>query len=218
MPPENFLLLALALAHHATTASDTTPPDRATSPLIRCLNSAGRWAVHGTVASPLLMWPPNQSAAAGAAAAVASKARQQPVEVVTFDASVQKKIGEGQTYTDAFESALRGPASQSSAKARRLRTEADKLEAFCMVVRAASDATDHHTFGDVSRAASKALRAKFGSGSITSAFAWLSDRAGHHALDSVLVGEVELSGPLSLRQVVEATALAQQAELLRDKS
>lgn len=106
-------------------------------------------------------------------------------------------------------------ATQSAGKARRLRTEADKLEAFCVVVRAASSAADHAAFAEVSRAASKALQAKFGGGTITSVFAWLTSSAGKDALDSVLAGEVELSGSLSVEQIVEAVALAQKAELLR---
>lgn len=106
-------------------------------------------------------------------------------------------------------------ATQSAGKARRLRTEADKLEAFCVVVRAASSAADHAAFAEVSRAASKALQAKFGGGTITSVFAWLTSSAGKDALDSVLAGEVELTGSLSVEQIVEAVALAQKAELLR---
>ena len=106
-------------------------------------------------------------------------------------------------------------ATQSAGKARRLRTEADKLEAFCVVVRAASSAADHAAFAEVSRAASKALQAKFGGGTITSVFAWLTSSAGKDALDSILAGEVELTGSLSVEQIVEAVALAQKAELLR---
>ncbi|MGO4394014.1 hypothetical protein AB4Z46_21885 [Variovorax sp. M-6] len=109
-------------------------------------------------------------------------------------------------------------AAQSEGKARRLRTEADKLAACCLVVRAASAAADHEAFAQVSRAASKALRATFGAGSITSAFAWLAGDAGRAALASVLAGEVELTGPLSVQQVVAAAELAQKAELLRGKS
>ncbi|CAN7770744.1 hypothetical protein LJR290_007507 [Variovorax sp. LjRoot290] len=97
-----------------------------------------------------------------------------------------------------------------------MRNEADKLEAFCLVVRAASTAVDQEAFAEVSRAAGKALRAKFGGGSITSAFAWLAGRAGREALDNVLAGEVELAGPLSLQQVAEAAELAKKAELLRE--
>jgi hypothetical protein len=123
-----------------------------------------------------------------------------------------------QVFTDAFESALHGYVAQSEAKPRRLRNEAEKLAAYCLVVRAASAAADQESFAEVSRAASKALRAKFGGGSVTSAFAWLAGRAGRDALESVLAGEVELNGPLSVQQVVEAAELAQKAELLREKS
>lgn len=61
-------------------------------------------------------------------------------------------------------------------------------------------------------------RARFGGGSITSTFAWLAGRAGRDALESVLAGEVELTGPLSLPEVVEAAELAEKAERLREKS
>ena len=110
------------------------------------------------------------------------------------------------------------PPAQSAGKARRLRTEADKLAAFCLVVRAASAAADQAAFAEVGRAASKALRAKFGGGSITSAFAWVAGPGGQAALDSVVAGEVALTGPLSLQQVVEAVALAREAERLRTNS
>ena len=110
------------------------------------------------------------------------------------------------------------PPAQSAGKARRLRTEADKLAAFCLVVRAASAAADQAAFAEVGRAAAKALRAKFGGGSITSAFAWVASRSGQDALDSLVAGEVELTGPLTLPQVVEAVALAQEAERLREKN
>jgi len=205
MPSEHFLFLALADRH-------------LTGNVVRCLNSAGRWAMHGVVSAPLLVWRTDQATAAQAAAERAATARNQQVEVVSRESSTWTEGREIQIFTDAVESVLMWPAAQSSAKARRLRTEADKLEAFCMVVRAASTATGHHEFGDVARAASKALRTKFGGGSITSAFSWLSERAGQEALESVLAGEIELTGPLSLQQVIEAVALAQQAELLREKS
>ena len=104
---------------------------------------------------------------------------------------------------------------QSAGKARRLRTEADRLAAFCLVVRAASTAPDQAAFADVGRAASKALRASFGGGSITSAFAWLAGPGGLAALESVLAGEVALTGPLTLDQVRDAVALAREAERLR---
>lgn len=107
------------------------------------------------------------------------------------------------------------PAKQSAAKARRLRNEADKLEAFCLVVRAASAAPDHAAFAEVSLAAAKALRTRFGGGSITSAFAWLAGTAGREALASVLAGEVAPTGSLSVAELVETSALAQKAESLR---
>jgi len=98
-----------------------------------------------------------------------------------------------------------------------LRAEVDKLEAFCMVVRAASAAKDHAAFTEVSLAASQALHAKFGGGSITSVFAWLTGREGQAALQSVVSGEVALTGSLSVAQITEAVKLAQQAERLRGK-
>jgi hypothetical protein len=119
--------------------------------------------------------------------------------------------------TDPVEPTPHDSAAQSAAKAGRLRAEADKLEAYCVVVRAASAAADHAAFVEVSRAASEALHARFGGGSITSVFAWLTGREGSVALQSVLAGEVELAGPLSIQQVVEAVELAKKAELLRQK-
>lgn len=219
MPLEHFLFLSLVDLPAPAPDSDSDPKTRgvASGKVVRCLNSAGRWAVHGTASAPLLMWHPDQADAAQAAAKRSSKARDRPVEVVSRARSSWAEDHDACLFSEAAESALDAPMALSSAKARRLRTEADKLEAFCMVVRAASAATDHQQFGDVSRAASKALRAKFGTGSITSAFAWLSTSAGLEALESVLVGEVELTGPLSLQQVIEAAALAGKAEGLRDK-
>ncbi|KQU87058.1 hypothetical protein ASC78_05830 [Variovorax sp. Root318D1] len=120
-------------------------------------------------------------------------------------------------FTDPLEPTPNGLADQSAAKAGRLRAEADKLEAFCVVVRAASAAADHAAFVEVSRAASQALHAKFGGGSITSVFTWLTGPAGSAALESVLAGEVDLAGPLSIQQIVEAIELAKKAELLRQK-
>jgi len=120
-------------------------------------------------------------------------------------------------FTDPVEPAPHDSDAQSAARAGRLRAEADKLEAFCVVVRAASAAADHAAFVEVSRAASQALHAKFGGGSITSVFTWLTGREGSAALESVLAGEVALTGPLSIQQVVEAVDLAKKAELLRQK-
>jgi hypothetical protein len=203
MPLDQYLLLSLA--------------DPRSGSHVRCLNAAGRWAIHGTALSPLLVWRPTQADEARAAAERSSKARGRAVEVLSRGDAAWVEGQQIQVFTDAFEAALHGHAAHSEAKARRLRTEADKLEAFCVVVRAASAAADHAAFAEVSRAASKALRAKFGGGSITSVFAWLTGRAGQEALASVLAGEVELTGPLSISQVVEAAELAKNAEFLREK-
>lgn len=184
---------------------------------VRCLNVAGRWAVRGSSPSPLLVWRPEQADAAAVAAKRCAAARGRPVEVLALGEAGWQEGGDVQLFTDAFEPALLGCAPQSAARTRRLRTEADKLEAFCLVVRAASTAADHAAFAEVSRAASKALRAKFGGGSITSAFAWLTGRTGQEALASVLAGEAELTGPLSVQQVAEAAALAQESEQLREQ-
>jgi hypothetical protein len=112
---------------------------------------------------------------------------------------------------------MRAPGGRfmSAGRARRLRVEADQLEAFCLLVRAASVAPDQAAFGDVSRAAATALRAKFGGGSITSAFAWLSGPAAQDALASVRAGEVDLQGSLSLVELEQAVALAKEAETLQ---
>ncbi|MDP9900843.1 hypothetical protein [Variovorax ginsengisoli] len=182
---------------------------------VRMLNTVGRWAVHGTAQSPLLVWPCAQAPAAQAAAARATQARGQTVLVVTRGDDDWIEGRDFQAFSDAFEPALHAPAPQSEARARRLRTEADKLEAFCLVVRAASAAADQAAFAEVGRAASKALRAKFGGGSITSAFAWLAGRHGQEALESVLTGEVELAGGWSLQQVADAVELARHAERLQ---
>jgi len=207
MPPEHYLLLSLA---------DPSPTPQGRE--VRCLNCAGRWAVRGTVRSPLLVWHPAQADAAQAAAGRSSEARGQKIDVVS-QADAAWAEGRGiQVFTDAFEPALLGSDAQSAGKARRLRTEAEKLAAFCVVVRAASSAGDHAAFAEVSRAASKALAAKFGGGSITSAFAWLAGPAGQEALESVVSGEVELTGPLSALQIIEAVELARKAETLREKS
>ena len=106
-------------------------------------------------------------------------------------------------------------APMSAGRLRRLRLEADKLEAFSLIVRAASAAPNHEAFAEVSRAAAKALRAKFGVGSITSAFTWLSGPAAQAALDSVLAAEVKLTAPLSVAEITQAMEVAKQAESLQ---
>jgi hypothetical protein len=170
--------------------------------------------VHGRIQSPLLVWHPAQATDAHAAAERAAKARCRPIVVVSRSDSGWTEGREIQLFTDALEPALLGHRAPSEAKARRLRTEADKLEAFSLVLLQASKAKKHEEFAAVSQAAAKALRAKFGGGSITSASAWLTGRKGQEALQSLLAGEVELSGPLAMRQIVEAVALAQEAESL----
>ncbi|PNG48749.1 hypothetical protein WDL1P2_00331 (plasmid) [Variovorax sp. WDL1] len=210
------LYLLLSLPDHQLASLETARHGGSPSSYVRCLNSAGRWAVHGTAHSPLLVWRVDDAEGARAAAARASKARGRFVEVLSRGDSSWVEGRQIQLFTDASEPVLLGYAAHSTAKALRLRNEADKLEAFCLVVRAASTAVDQEAFAEVSRAAGKALRAKFGGGSITSAFAWLAGRAGREALESVLSGEVELAGPLSLQQVAEAAELAQKAELLRE--
>ncbi len=103
----------------------------------------------------------------------------------------------------------------SAGRDRRLRVEADKLEAFCLLVRAASAAPNQAAFAEVSRAAASALRARFGGGTITSAFAWLSAPAAQDALASVRAGEVALQGTLSLVELERAVALAKEAQTLQ---
>lgn len=180
------------------------------------LNAAGRWAVQGSARSPLLVWPAAQAPDAHAAAERASTARGHPVAVIERMQAEGLDEREIQLFSEAAEPALHGHAAHSEAKARRFRTEAEKLDAFCMIVRAASAAPDQQAFAEVGRAASKALRAKFGGGSITSAFAWLAGPAGQEALESVVTGEIELAGTLSIAQVIEAVRLAREAEHLRE--
>ncbi|MDM0001903.1 hypothetical protein QTI24_25075 [Variovorax sp. J22P240] len=216
MPPAQYLLLSLA--DHPLASQEAHRHDGAPGAYIRCLNVAGRWAVHGTTHTPLLVWHATQASAAHAAGERASRARNCPVEVVSRGDAGGPEGRQIQLFTDAFESALLGSAARSEARSRRLRNEADRLAAFSLIVRAASTAADQEAFAEVSRAAAKALRTKFGGGSITSTFAWLAGQAGRDALESVLAGEVELTGPLSLREVVEAAELAQKAERLREES
>lgn len=208
MPSTPYLLLSLA---------EPAPTSTHAASFARLLDTAGRWAVLGSAQAPLLVWPAAQAEAARAAADRAAQSRGRRVEVVSRTEADWLEGRDIQPFTDAFEAALHGAAALSAAKARRLRTEADKLEAFCRVVRAASAAADQAAFAEVGRAASQALRAKFGGGSITSAFAWLAGPASQKALQSVLAGEVALAGTLSTRQIAEAVQLAHQAEALREK-
>jgi len=166
MPPSQYLLLSLA--DHPLASQEAPRQGAAPSGDVRCLNVAGRWAVHGTTHTPLLVWHPTQSGAAQAAGERAAQARNAPVEVVSRGDASWLEGCQIQVFTDAFEPALLGSAAQSEARARRLRTEADKLAAFSLIVRAASTAADQEAFAEVGRAAAQALRAKFGGGSITS--------------------------------------------------
>lgn len=216
MPLDPYLLLSLP--DHQSASRETQRHGGSPGSHVRCLNSAGRWAVHGTAELPLLVWRAEDAEGARAAAARASKARGRSVEVLSRGDSGWVEGRQIRPFTDASEPALLGYTAHSAAKARRLRNEADKLEAFGLVVRAASTAVDQEAFAEVSRAAAKALRARFGGGSITSAFAWLAGRAGREALESVLSGEVELAGPLSVQEVAEAVELARRAQEIGDKS
>ncbi|MGJ7542992.1 hypothetical protein [Variovorax sp. LT1R16] len=197
---------------------DASPSAAPSAETMRCLNSAGRWAVQGFASVPLLVWPSAQAEAARAAAERASAARGAKVQVVSRTDAAWVEGREIVVFTALNEPALLGAAVHSAAKARRLHTEAEKFEAFCVIVQAASTAADQASFAEVGRAASKALRAKFGGGSITSAFAWVAGPAGSEALKSLLVGEVEITGPLSIAQLAEAVALAQKAERLREQA
>ena len=155
-----------------------------------------------------------QAEEAQAAADRESKARGRPVEVAQRADSSWEEGKKIQAFSGANESALLGYAAQSEAKARRLRTEVEKLEAFCSVVQAAAAAKDQPAFVEVSRAAASALRVKFGGGSVSSCSAWLAGSKGRATLDSLLAGEVELTVDLLLEQVVQTVELARKAEKL----
>jgi hypothetical protein len=71
------------------------------------------------------------------------------------------------------------------------------------VVRSAA-AARREAYAEVSGAASKASRARFGGGSIASNCVWLAERAGRDVLARLLVHEVEPIGPLSVHEVVAA--------------
>lgn len=209
MPLPTYLLLSLA---------DASPSAAPSADTVRCLNSAGRWAVQGFASVPWLVWPSAQAEAAQAAAERASAARGAKVDVLSRSDAAWVEGREIVVFTEAHEPALLAASVHSAAKARRLRTEAEKLEAFCVIVRAASTAADQASFAEVGRAAAKALRAKFGGGSITTAFAWVAGPAGSEALKSLRTGDVETTGPLSIAQLAEAVALAQKAERLREQA
>ena len=207
--------LLLSLAHHPKASAETDRQGGSSHPYIRCLNTAGRWAVQGSAPAPLLVWPLSHTQQAQEAATRASAAHGRLVEVVT---QVNSEWVEGhniQLFCETYEPALGGSEALSAGKVRRLEVEVEKLEAFCLVVQAASAAVDQDALSAVSRAAAKALQAKFGGGSVTTAFAWLAGLQGQQTLDSVLAGEVELPGTLSIQKIVEAVELARQAEAIR---
>lgn len=216
MAPTSYLLLSLADYQQAS--PDLARQSGLSAPPVRCLSTSGRWAALGSTRAPLLVWPVSQAKQAQEAAERASRARGRPVEVTTQTNTSWMEGRDIQTFSDAFESALLGHEALSAGKARRLQVEVEKLEAFCLVVQAASAAPDHEALSAVSRAAAKALHAKFGGGSVTSAFAWLAGRHGHETLESVLAGEVELAGSISIQQAEEAIRLASEAEAIRESA
>lgn len=209
--------LFLALADHAPGAPQSQPLAGSPGVGVRCLDVTGRWVADGSTHAPLLAWPEDRTAEAEAAAGRASRARGCTVRVISLAKLSGHEGREVRMFTDACEPVLARPSGQSAATARRLRTEADKLEAFALIVRAASAAADHDAFSEVGRAAAKALRTRFGGGSITSCFAWLAGRAGREALDSVRAGDVALGGSLSLEDLAGIVELAREAETLREK-
>lgn len=152
---------------------------------------------------------------AQAAAKRGAEARRRAIAVVTRGNSAWIEGRDIQFFSDSLAPALEGYMPHSEGKARRLQVELEKLEANCHVVQAASTAVGPQELAAVSRAAAQALRAKFGGGSMTSAFAWLAGRAGRDALASVLAGEVEPSGVLSIEQMIAAADLVQKAEAIR---
>ena len=215
MPPKQYLLLSLV--DHLSTPLEEERHGGPPSLYMRYLNADGRWAVRGANHAPLLVWELVQASDAQAAADRASKARGRRVEVAQRADSSWEEGKHIQQFCIASEPALLGYAAQSEAKARRLRTEAEKLEAMCSVVLADGAAREHASYEAVSRAAASAMRQKFGGGSVSSASAWLAGKSGRAALDSVMAGEVDLEGPLSLQQLAQTVELAREAEALRSK-
>ncbi len=217
-PAQPISYLLLALADLPSTSAKPQQSGGSSRKDVRCLNTAGRWAVKGSVQAPLLVWPLSQLSASQEAAEHATRAHGRSVEVITRENAHWEEGRDIQIFSASSEAALLGSEPLSEGKARRLRVEVEKLEAFCLVVKAASAAADHEALSAVSRAAAKALHAKFKGGSVTSSFAWLAGRHGHETLESVMAGEVELSGSLTLGEIAEAVALAQQAEAIRQSA
>ena len=212
MTPKLYLLLSLL--DHQSVPLEAARHGGSPSAYTRYLNIDGHWAVHGSARTPLLVWELDQADAARAAADRSSEARGRQVAVAQRADSSWEEGKHVQIFSESNEPALHGYAAHSEAKARRLRTEVEKLEAFCSVVLAAADAKDQAAFVEVSRAAARALHVKFGGGSVSSCSAWLAGNKGRSTLDSLLAGEVELAGDLSLEQVVQTVELARKAEKL----
>lgn len=211
--PEQYLLLTMT--DHQLASLELQRHGGSMGQYVRCLNRAGRWAIHGSPATPLLVWPASEPEKAQAAAKRAAEARRRPIAVITRSNSAWVEGRDIQFFSESLASVLEGYVPHSEGKARRLQIELEKLEANCQVVQAASTAVGPQELAAVSRAAAQALRAKFGGGSMTSAIAWLAGRAGRDALVSVLAGEVEPSGVLSIEQIIAAADLAQKAEAIR---
>ncbi|WP_213957535.1 hypothetical protein [Variovorax sp. dw_954] len=216
MLPKQYLLLSLA--EHGSALLEHRNHGGPATLYIRYLNIDGRWAVHGSLHAPLLVWDMSQASSAQAAAQTASKARGRAVQVMTRSDSSWEEGRQIRVFSTSNGAALLGHVAQGEAKARRLRLETEKLEAYCTVVRAATAAEDHAAFAAISRAAATALHAKFGGGSVSASSSWLAGKKGRAALDSVLAGEVELTGPLSIQQVVETVEHAKEAERHRASS
>ena len=79
-------------------------------------------------------------------------------------------------------------------------------------------AADEEASAAAARVAARTLHASFGGGSNTACLAWLSGWAGRQALQSVLDGEVELSGPLCIADVLAVAEQLEKALPLRKKS
>jgi hypothetical protein len=94
--------------------------------------------------------------------------------------------------------------------------EAEKLEAFCLLVRTASPAVDQEAFSEVRCALQGRAAREVGGGSLTSAVAWLAGRVGREALESVL-STVNWLASSSVREVAAAVDLGQNAQEIREK-
>lgn len=206
------LFLVLALPDHRLAAAELSAHGGSPGQYLRCLNTTGRWATHGTAHAPLLVWSADDQEAARSAATRASAARGRDIQPLSLGKSDWVEGRNFTLFTEALESVLLGYLPYSNAKAQRLQVEADKLQTFAAVVVAAAAATDQDSFMEVRRSASQLLRRRFGGGSVTSACAWLAGKAGQAALDSALAGDIELTGLLSIAEVAEVVRWARMAQ------